>query len=121
MFNVNDRRKDPRILCDDNFQVKVLFSSDDPKMLGKTYDCSTIDVSKSGLQLTSNEAVIVNSVLDLAVSVKGNDKEFLLTGDVKWCRKGTEVTAFKVGISLKPRAGTPTDLDDWKKLIKKLK
>lgn len=121
MISISDRRKDPRFLVDDNFQVKVLFSSDNPKALGRSFDCSTIDVSKSGLQINSHEPFIVNSVLDLSVSVKDSEKEFLLTGNVQWCKPSNGGIAHRVGIKLKARAGNPTDLDRWKQLIKHLK
>lgn len=121
MISVSDRRKDPRFLVDDNFIVKVLFSSDNPKALGKSFDCSTIDVSKTGLQITSAEPFIVNSVVDLSVAVKDSDKEFQLTGNVQWCKASTGGVAHRVGIKLKARAGTPTDLDRWKQLVKRLK
>lgn len=121
MADIIERRRDTRFLVDDSFQVKVLFSSDEPRMLGKKFQCSPIDVSKGGLQLTSQDAIIVNSVLDLSITVAGSDKEFLLTGDVKWCRQNKSSFHYAVGIQLKTRAGTPTDLDEWKRLIKHIK
>jgi len=116
----HERRQDPRYLSDDNFQIKILFSSDDPRSLGKTFNCSMIDVSKGGVKILSALPLAEKSVLDLSISIKDSTKEFLVTGDVKWC-KPTLGSAFSVGIQLKNRAGTPTDLDDWKNLIKNLK
>lgn len=119
-MNVQERRTDPRFLVDDHFQVKILFSSDDPKMLGRTFSCSAIDVSKSGIQVTSEEPLVKKSVLDLSIKVNGSNKEYLLTGDVKWCKPGQGIS-HSVGIQLKKRAGTPTDLENWKSLIKQFK
>ena len=119
--NTVERRRDPRYLVDDNFQVKVLFSSDEPRMLGKIFNCATVDVSKSGLQLTSQEPIMVKSVLDISVTINGSDREYKLTGDVKWCKQNKSSFTYGVGIQLKSRSGTPTDLDDWKRLIKHLK
>lgn len=118
--NIQDRRLDPRYLVNDQFQVKILFSSDDPRMLGKTFSCSAVDISKSGVQVSSEQALAVKSVLDLSIKVNGSNKEYLVTGDVKWCRSGTGIT-HHVGIQLKKRAGTPTDLADWKSLVKHIK
>jgi len=118
--NIQERRQDPRIQINDDFQVKILFSSDDPKMLGKTFSCSTIDVSKNGVQVTSEQPLAVKSVLDLSIKVNGSEKEFLVTGDVKWCKPGTGIS-HAVGIQLKKRSGTPTDLANWKSLVKNLK
>jgi len=118
--NTQERRQDPRILVNDDFQVKILFSSDDPKMLGKTFSCSAIDVSKNGVQVTSEQPLAVKSVLDLSIKVNGSDSEYLVTGDVKWCKPGTGIS-HAVGIQLKKRSGTPTDLANWKSLVKNLK
>jgi len=118
--NINERRVDPRYLVNEQFQVKILFSSDDPRVLGKTFSCSAIDVSKSGVQVSSEQPIAVKSVLDLSIKINGSEKEYLVTGDVKWCRPGTGIT-HNVGIQLKKRSGTPTDLTDWKSLVKHIK
>jgi len=118
--NIRERRQDPRILVNDDFQVKILFSSDDPKMLGKTFSCSAIDISKNGVQVTSEQPLAVKSVLDLSIKINGSEKEFLVTGDVKWCKPGTGIS-HAVGIQLKKRSGTPTDLANWKSLVKNMK
>ena len=89
-------------------------------MLGKTFSCSAIDVSKSGVQVSSEQPIAVKSVLDLSIKINGSEKEYLVTGDVKWCRPGTGIT-HNVGIQLKKRSGTPTDLTDWKSLVKHIK
>jgi len=115
-----EKRQDARHLVDDNFKIKILFTSDNPRMLGKTFACSAVDVSKSGIQITSLQPLAEKSVLDLSISVKDSSREYLVTGDVKWCKPTTGIT-HAVGIQLKSRAGTPTDLDDWKTLIKHLK
>ncbi|MDH5516421.1 MAG: PilZ domain-containing protein [Gammaproteobacteria bacterium] len=115
-----DNRRDPRYLVDDNFQVKILFTSDNPKALGKIFTCAAVDVSKNGLQITSSDPLAVKSVLDLSIRIKDSDRTYTLTGNVKWC-KPTIGIAHTVGIQLKQRHGTPTDLTDWKKLIKHLK
>lgn len=118
--NEAERRQDARYIVDDNFEVKILFSSDDPKILGKTFGCSAIDVSKSGVQIISEELFAVKSVLDISIKVNNSKIEYQLTGNVKWCRPGKGI-GHSVGIQLKERSGTATDLDDWKSLIKNLK
>ena len=118
--NIRERRQDQRFLVNDDFQVKILFSSDDPRMLGKTFTCSTVDVSKSGVQVNSEQPLAVKSVLDLSIKVNGSDKEYLVTGDVKWCKPSAGIS-HAVGIQLKKRSGTPTDLADWKSLVKHFK
>ena len=117
---IQEKRRDPRYLADESFQVKILFSSDDPKVLGKTFSCALIDVSKGGLQITTPQPLVVKSVLDLSILIKDSKREFMVTGNVKWCKPTTGIS-HSVGIQLKNRAGTATDLNDWKLLLKNLK
>ena len=114
------KREDPRYLLTEDFQVKILFTSDNPRMLGRTFSCSAIDVSKNGIHFKSLQPLVINSVLDLSVTINDSDREFLVTGDVKWCKHSTSLM-HSVGIQLKSRAGTPTDLEEWKNLIKHIK
>ena len=103
-----------------NFKIKVLFSSDNPRVLGRTYSCSGIEVSKNRIQINSLSPLVINSVLDLSITLEDSTREYLVTGDVKSCKYGTGIT-YAVDIQLKSRSGTATDLDNWKRLIKHLK
>jgi Tfp pilus assembly protein PilZ len=118
--NTAERRQDARYLVDDNFEIKILFTSDNPKVLGKTFTCSAVDVSKNGLQINSEQPIAIKSVLDLSITIKDSNREYLVTGNVKWCKPTTGIS-HAIGIQLKTRAGTTTDLDDWKTLIKHIK
>lgn len=115
-----ERRQDIRHLVGNNFEVKILFTSDNPKVLGKKFTCSAVDVSKSGLQINTEQPLAVKSVLDLSITVKDSDREYLVTGDVKWCKPTTGIS-HAIGIQLKSRSGTSTDLDAWKTLVKRIK
>lgn len=115
-----ERRLDERHLVDDNFVVKIIFTSDNPKVLGKKFTCSAVDISKSGLQITSEQPLAIKSVLDLSIVVKDSGQEYLVTGDVKWCKPTTGIS-HAIGIQLKSRSGTNTDLNAWKSLVKQIK
>lgn len=115
-----ERRQDVRYLVDDNFEVKILFTSDNPKVLGKKFSCSAVDISKTGLQINSEQPLAIKSVLDLSITVKDSNREYLVTGDVKWCKPTTGIS-HAVGIQLKSRSGTNTDLNAWKTLVKHIK
>lgn len=115
-----ERRQDVRYLVDDNFEVKILFTSDNPKVLGKRFSCSAVDISKTGLQINSEQPLAIKSVLDLSITVKDSNREYLVTGNVKWCKSTTGIS-HAIGIQLKTRSGTNTDLDAWKTLVKHIK
>lgn len=118
--NTQQRQIDTRYLADDTFQVKILFSSDDPKALGKTFPCSLQNISKSGIQITSELPLTVKSVLDLSISLRDSNQEFFVTGNINWCKPSTGIS-HTISIQLKNRSGTPTDLNNWKILLKNLK
>ena len=115
-----ERRQAVRYLVDDNFEVKILFTSDNPKVLGKKFSCSAVDISKTGLQINAEQPLAIKSVLDLSIAVKDSGREYLVTGDVKWCKPTTGIS-HAIGIQLKSRSGTNTDLDAWKTLVKHIK
>ena len=104
-------------MANNNTQVKVLFSSDDPGVLGMRFNCSSFDITSSSINITSNKQIMINSVLDLCVTLEGSNEEYHLTGDVKWCKQNTEKSNYGVGIQLKNRVGTPTDLNNWKQAL----
>ena len=118
--NIDERRIDTRYLSEDKFSVKILFSSDDPKSLGKTFPCSLVDVSKNGVQITAAEPLTVKSVLDLSITLVDSHREYFVTGNIKWCKASAGIS-YTVGIALKNRSGTATDLENWKTLIKNIK
>lgn len=119
-LNNFEKRRDHRFLVEDNFQIKILFSSDNPKALGKTFSCAAINVSKNGIQISSRDPLAVKSVLDIRIDIKDSEHSYTLTGNVKWCKPKIGLS-HTIGIQLKQRHGTPTDLTEWKKLIKLMK
>ena len=60
---------------------------------------------------------MINSVLDLCVTLEGSNEQYHLTGDVKRCEQNDSQTNYGVDIQLKNRAGTPTDLNSWKQAL----
>ena len=116
--DVQFNREEP--LYSVNFNIKVLFSSDNPRVLGRTFSCSGIEVFKNRIQINSLTPLAINSVLDLSITLEDSARKYLVTGDVKSCKYGTGVS-YAIDIQLKSRSGTATDLDNWKRLIKHLK
>ena len=97
--------------------LKILFASETPGLLGKNISGSTVDVSASGLGLALDCEVPVKSTIDVRVTLKGEFKKYFLSGKVCWCNPSEEDGMYLVGISLHERTDVETDLSSWKKEI----
>ena len=117
MANQDERRVDTRIEDHSVLELKIMFASEAPGLLGKNVSGSTVDVSASGLGLSLNCEVPVDSTLDLRVTLKDDFKKFFLSGKVRWCKPSSESGMFQVGVALHERTDVDTDLDNWKKAI----
>lgn len=117
--NVEERRSETRYERKEELNMKIVFSSDNPGLLGKTIDGSTIDVSASGLRIMLNQPIKVDSVLDVWVNRKQQNKRYFLTGNVRWCKETEMGGTYQVGLVLRERTDTVTDLASWQALFKK--
>lgn len=114
-----DRRAETRYEQKEDLNLKIVFSSDNPGLLGKTIDGSTIDVSASGLRIMLNHPIKIDSVLDVWVNRKEQNKKYFLTGNVRWCKETEVGGTYQVGLVLRERTDTITDLSSWQALFKK--
>ena len=118
MNNFEERRADKRVDQKEAISLKIVFSSENPGLLGKNLSGETLDISASGLRISLPCAIKVDSVLDVWVTFHNENKKYFLTGNVRWCREDTEVGGFLVGLVLRERSDTITDLADWKENFK---
>jgi len=121
MVDYSERRQDARFNAPDDLSLQIVFSSENPGLLGKTIDSSAIDISASGLKVLFSHALKKDSVLDMWVILKEQNKRFFLTGNVRWCTELEVGGTFQAGVVLRERADTVTDLSEWRKLVKTLK
>ena len=109
-----EQRADPRTEDHSVLELKILFASETPGLLGKNISGSTVDISASGLGLVLDCKVPVNSNLDVRVTLKGEFKKYFLSGKIRWCKESDVAGMFAVGVSLHERTDVATDLDSWK-------
>lgn len=114
----DERRAEQRYEQKQALSVKIVFSSENPGLLGKTIDGSTLDVSGSGLRIQLNQPVEMDSVLDVWVSRKENNTKYFLTGNVRWCNETERGGIYQVGLVLRERSDTVTDLSSWQASFK---
>jgi len=108
-----ERRADPRVEFKTPLTIKIVFSSENPGLLGKTLDASSVDASASGMKIQFNRPILVDSVLDVWVT-KG-DKKYFLTGNIRWCSEDIESGQHQAGLVFRERTDTITDLKLWRK------
>ncbi len=113
-----ERRNALRYELKEALNMKIVFSSENPGLLGKTLCGSTIDVSASGLRIELNQQIKIDSVLDVWVTLKETEKKYFLTGNVRWCKVMDVGGYFQIGVVLRERSDTVTDLDSWQAAFK---
>ena len=117
--NHDERRAEVRIDHKEELNLKIVFSSENPGLLGKTLDGSTVDVSASGLRIMLNQPIQIDSVLDVWVNYKERNKKYFLTGNVRWCKETDTGGSYQVGLVLRERTDCVTDLASWQASFKK--
>jgi len=115
---VEERRDSVRFELKEALDMKIVFSSENPGLLGKTLCGSTIDVSATGLRIELNQQIKLDSVLDVWVTLKDSQKRYFLTGNVRWCKEMEVGDYFQIGVVLRERSDTITDLDSWQSVFK---
>ena len=121
MVDHSERRQDERFNAPDDLSLQIVFSSENPGLLGKTIDSSAIDLSASGIKILFPHSLKKDSVLDMWVTLKGQSKKFFLTGNVRWCTELEIEGTFQVGVVFRERTDTVTDFSEWRKLVKTFK
>lgn len=116
-----ERRQDERFKAPGDLSLQVVFSSENPGLLGKTIDSSAIDISASGLKILFPHPLKKDSVLDVWVTLKQANRKFFLTGNVRWCTELEVEGTFQAGLVLRERSDTVTDLIEWRKWVKDIK
>jgi len=116
--NISERRLAERYELKQALDLKIVFSSENPNLLGKTLCGSTLDVSASGLRIELNQAIKVDSVLDVWVTLKDSTKKYFLTGNVRWVHEMEVGGYFQIGVVLRERSDTITDFNSWKAAFK---
>ncbi len=115
---ITERRVAERYESRQALDLKIVFSSENPNLLGKTLCGSTLDVSASGLRIELNQPIMVDSVLDVWITLKDDPKKYFLTGNVRWVHEMEVGGYFQIGVVLRERSDTITDFANWKAAFK---
>ena len=94
-----DYRKDERKAREEKIFIEILSASSETANDSITLECSTKDISRSGLKIQSIYPFIVGAVLELLIGFESGGYKFLLTGEVKWFEdigKGVYLAGFEL-------------------------
>lgn len=108
-----EKRSDSEYVSADNVEVKVLFSSENPSLLGKTVSTTAIEMSTKSLRLEVPYPIEIDSVLDIVVRVKGIEREYYLTGNVRY-RLPSTAGHYHIVLVLRERTDVISDLRAWR-------
>ncbi|MEW6647450.1 MAG: PilZ domain-containing protein [Pseudomonadota bacterium] len=110
-----ERRTAPRLLRDENVVVKILVAPAQPELVGTKVECSTVDVSASGLRLLLETPVETGSQLGLEVDLTEHSDRYFLGGEVMWSRETEAAGIYLIGVQLLGE-DTPA-LQQWRSLF----
>ncbi len=110
-----ERRDAHRLLRDETVVVKIIASPENPQLLGITVECSTVDISSTGLRLLVDGQVVSGSHLALEVDMTDSEDCYFLVGEVMWARETEAEGVYLVGVQLEE--GSNFELDRWRQLF----
>ena len=95
-------------------EIKILFSSENPSLLGKTMETSAVELSPRGIRLEVANKIEIDSVLDISVRLPGSPRTYNLTGNIRYRLPSTH-GRYQVVLVLRERSDIRSDLKAWKK------
>jgi len=111
--NLFKKKQEPLFVAAIGTEVKILFSSENPSLLGKTVQTTAIELSPRGLRLEVEHAIEIDSVLDILVTLDGSPRTYNLTGNVRY-RLPSSKGQFQIVLVLRERMDIRSDLKAWK-------
>jgi hypothetical protein len=104
-----DKRSETRVENQIRFFIHVAECTTDPELVGKSITCTSVDFSAHGLQLRTEQALPVDTILSITIGIGDPFAMYLLSGAIRWART-TSSGAF-MGILLQDKEGT--DYNVW--------
>jgi len=93
--------------------VKILFSSTNPSLLGKTIQTTAIEMSPKNIRLEVDHPIEINSVLDISIKLDSNKRSYNLTGNVRY-RLPSTTGQYHIVLVLRERSDIRSDFKAWK-------
>jgi len=113
----DDKRREQRHPKKEVIFIEVLSASSKETNDHVTLECTTKDISREGLKIRVNYPLIMNSILELLISLGKDGRKYQLTAQVKWVEKNTEAE-YIVGFEL--IEADHSDFVIWRNMVAEL-
>jgi len=110
LFN---RKTNNHYISAEGTEVKILFSSENPSLLGKTMKTTAIEMSPRSIRLAVSHAIEIDSVLDISVKLDSSERSYNLTGNVRY-RLPSSRGEYHIVLVLRERNDIRSDFKAWK-------
>ena len=107
------KKTEDHFISAENAEVKILFSSENPALLGKKMQTTAIELSPKSIRLQVEYPIEINSVLDIAIKLDGSNRSYNLTGNVRW-RLPSPDGQYHIVLVFRERMDIRSDLKAWK-------
>jgi hypothetical protein len=114
-MTVRERRKHRRVLDKNIVLVTLLTAPGQRELEGRTFTCTTADVSTGGVRLISSMKIPVGTVMELRVAAVSPPAAFKFVGRVGWQLEVLTPPAFFVGIEF--TSSDPATSANWNKFV----
>ncbi|NCC52658.1 MAG: PilZ domain-containing protein [Spartobacteria bacterium] len=115
-MNMDDRRTHQRLNEQNSVAVRILSAPEADALEGKTYFCTTEDLSAGGLRFNVSAPVPVGTVMEIRVAFSQPISAYRHIGKVVWVKEDTDqAPPYAVGVEFTDTA--PNDVAAWEKLV----
>lgn len=108
-----NKTSEPDYISGAGTEVTILFSSENPSLLGRTTTTTALELSRKTIRLAVKHPIEMDSVLDISVKFKGSERSYNLTGNVRWTTL-TNPNEYHIVLVLRERNDIRSDLSAWK-------
>ena len=115
MMHESERRSGQRLAEKGAVFIEVMSSSDLRTGHGQILISNTIEISTSGLRVELDQAIEVETILQLAVKLGKLEAAMYVVGEVRWCAPAPDGRGFQAGFELLESEGT--DIETWRALV----
>ena len=107
------KRKNEHIVAAEGVNITILFSSENPSLLGKRIKTTAIEISPKSIRMEVAHPIEIDSVLDIVVKLDKSDRSYNLTGNVRY-RLPSPKGQYHIVLVLRERKDIESDFKAWK-------
>ena len=109
-----NRRIAPRMIRSEAVALELVKPGGPDLGSGQVLGIRTLDISRSGMRIAVSQPIDIGHIYDLCIDLTDHRKRFLLTGEIRWCRKDAD-GQWEAGIEVLDGEGT--DSEEWEAMF----